>query len=250
MSILARLKKVSRPEGSGAFAIVTGPRLGGKSTAAGTLEGKTLLLQAAIRETGSRSALALAKEKGNDLEVVTFSTLDEIVSVLRELKETTEYDNIYIDSYTALTEMKYKDPKIAVILKKNMWDAFREIGDFAEDIVFLAKGLTEVAGNARVRNVFVTCALKVKTSATGDVIEAEIDTKGKMATTLLTKLGPIVVTALPPEPGPDGKLSDYRLVTKSDGTWFGRIDGVLPDRNPSVITPSDLSTVIKLWEGA
>ena len=52
------------------FCVVAGPRLGGKTTIAGTLPGKTLLLQAAVLESGSRSALKLARERGNKVAEV------------------------------------------------------------------------------------------------------------------------------------------------------------------------------------
>ena len=73
MSILAKYKLEQKQRGI--FGAITGLRLAGKSTLAGTLPGKTAMLTARLFETGSGSAIALAKQLGNYIDVYVFDTI-------------------------------------------------------------------------------------------------------------------------------------------------------------------------------
>lgn len=245
MSILDKIaKQEPAPVGKKLFAVVAGPRLGGKTTLAGTLPGKSLLLQAAVLESGSGSAKELAKRNGNNLVVWNFSSVEELAQILTELKTSEDYDNIYVDGYSAVTEMKYKDPKIAATIKKNTWDGFRDLADAAGDVMTTLKQLTYPEYAKKPRNVFLTCALKVKLDANGNIANIELDTKGNAPVSYITKLGEAVVTALPGLRTETG-VGPHRLLTKSDGTWPARIDGLLADQNPGTL-PADLGEVLKL----
>ena len=74
MSVLSRLI-AQKAEDKKLFAVVAARRLGGKTTLAGTLPGTTLMLQAAVLESGSNSAKQLAEQRGNKLVVASFTSL-------------------------------------------------------------------------------------------------------------------------------------------------------------------------------
>lgn len=248
MSILDRLKK--KPEGKKKlFGIVAGQRLAGKSTLAGTLPGKSLLLQAAVLESGSESAEALAKRAGNELAVLTFTTLDDLANIIVELGSDKTFDNVYVDSLSAVTELKYREPEIQKLLKKDNWAAFREIGETVTECIVALKALTYPDMAAKAKNVFMAMALDVKHDRNGEVNEVSLVAKGNVAVSNVTKFGEAVLTIIAPEATENGETG-YKLITKTQGWWPGRIDGVLRESNPGVIEPASLTEVIKLKEGA
>jgi hypothetical protein len=219
----------------GMFGVIAGPRLGGKTTLAGTLPGSTLLLQAALLETGSRSAQVLAKKRNADLTVETFRDLTHLRAEIDKIKSgEKQYDNYYFDGLSAITDLRYKQSDIQQMCKKNVWEGFGKLG---EDVNALLLEMKEIADSGA--NVFITCALKVNKEG-GDV---ELETKGKMAVTAITKLGEAVLTVmlLPVEGGGEKRM----LITKSAGQWPGRIDGILDEDNPGIMEP-DLTKVLAL----
>lgn len=245
MSILARIKKEGKAPAKKLFGVIAGQRLVGKTTLAGTLPGKTLLLQAAVLESGSQSAEMLAKKGGHDLSVMTFHSLAELVELVAELKQDSDFDNIYIDGLSAITEMKMKDPTTAALIKKSVWDGYRELGDFVTDVILHLKELTYPTSTKKAKNVFVTCALIAKQDKAGNVIDVALDVKGNVAVTSVTKLGECVATVYlrQTEEG-----QERVLLTKTFDYWPGRIDGILDEDNPGII-PADLSQLLKLKEG-
>jgi hypothetical protein len=247
MSVLARLKK-QQVASKKLFAVVAGPRLAGKSSLAGTLPGKTLMLQAAVLESGSESAKALAERNGYELDVVNFSTADELMEVLKEMKTDDEYDNVFVDGLSALSELRLREPKLATLLKNDNWAAFRQLGESLTEAILALKELTYAEKAKSPKNVFLTCALKIKQDKSGAIVDVELECKGNVGVTSVTKFGEAVVTVLPPIATEDG-TTGHRLITKSQDVWPGRIDGLLSDQNPGEL-PADLSQVIKLREGA
>lgn len=245
MSILQRLKKQEAEPTKAMFGIVAGPRLGGKTTLAGTLPGRTLLLQASVLESGSGSARALAAESGAQLDVLNFTSVEELQAIIAELRKDTDFDNVYVDGLSAITEMKDRDPAVVIAKKKVVWDAFRMIGEAATETILGLKELTYSDKAAKPKNVFLTCALKVKHDTNGNVNEVELEAKGNMAVSAITKLGEAVLTVLPPVTTESG-TTGHRLVTKTEGFWPGRIDGLLSKDNPGLIEPADLSKVLGL----
>lgn len=245
MSILKRLQEAKEIEGKRIFGVIAGPRLGGKTTLAGTLPGRTLLLQAAVLESGSGSAKQLATKNGNELYVATFTTVDELLGILKELRSDTDFDNVYLDGVSAVSEMKYNEPANANMRKNKtgIWDAFRAIADASKDVLRSAKELTYPELTTKPKNVFVTCALRVESK--DGVVDISLEAKGNVATSEVTKLGEAVLTVLPPVKTEQGETG-HRLISKSDGTWPGRVDGILAEDNPGLIEPADLSKVLEL----
>lgn len=226
------------------FAIVAGPRLGGKTTLAGTLPGRTIMLQAAVKESGSRSARRLAKLRGNDLTVETFADLPNLFVKLAAIAGSPEYDHVYIDGYSAINEMKWREEDVQKYARrgdKAVWDAYRVHGDYLDNLVERIKMLTE-SDAEHPKNVFLTCALRVKEEGQ----DVELEAKGRMAVTAITKLGEAVVTVL--NVPREGGALERVMLTKDHGKWPGRVDGILDDENPGVIAP-DLGVLLQLAEG-
>jgi hypothetical protein len=245
MSILDKVKKQTKLDNKKMFGIIGGLRLSGKSTIAGTLPGKTLMLQASVLESGSQSAEMLAKKLGNSLQVLNFNSLGELIEIIAELKADTEFDNVYVDGLSAVTEMKLKDPMTAALIKKSVWDGYRELGDFVTDVLLQLKELTYASSVKKAKNVFMTCALTSKQDKAGNVIDVSLDVRGNVAVTSVTKLGECVATVYlrQTEEG-----QERVLLTKTFDYWPGRIDGILDEDNPGII-PADLSQLLKLKEG-
>jgi hypothetical protein len=245
VSVLERLRKQSAPQGKKLFTIVTGQRLSGKTTVAGTLPGRTLMLQAAVLESGSDSAKELAERNGYELEVVNFANADDLLAVLKELETDTAYDHVFVDGLSAITEQKYRDPQVKKLIKNDNWSAFREIGGTADDVILQLKALTYPEKVKKPKATFLTCALKVKLDKAGTVVDVELECKGNMAVSSVTKLGEAVVTVIPPTTTESG-VTPHKLITKSQDFWPGRIDGLLADQNPGEIVPADLGKLLAL----
>jgi hypothetical protein len=245
MSILERLKKAAPTQEKKLFCVVAGPRLAGKTTLAGTLPGRTYLLQAAVLESGSESAKALAAKNKHELYVDTFSSVEELLTKLDELKTDTDFDQVFVDGLSALTEQKMRDPRIAKLVKTDNWAAFRELGESISDAILRMKELTYAEKVKKPKNVWLTCALSIKQDKNGSIVDVSLEAKGNVAVTSITKLGEAVVTVLPPLKTENG-VGSHRLITKTEDVWPGRIDGVLAEQNPGIIEPADLRAVLKL----
>jgi hypothetical protein len=243
VSILAKIKAAKKVENKKLFAVVASKRLGGKTTAAGTLPGRTLLLQAAVLESGSESAQKLASNKGNELHVVNFMNVNELIQYAEELLKDEDFDNVYIDGVTAITEQLTSDPKIAAIIKKNVWDGYAAVGAGVTDVMLALKKLTYSEHTKKPKNVFVTCSLTTKNDANGNITDVELEAKGRVAVSQITKLGEAVITIVKVQTE-NGEVRS--LLTKSQGHWPGRIDGILDDENPGLIEEADLSQVLAL----
>jgi hypothetical protein len=245
MSILDRLKAQDKQEGKKLFGVVAGPRLGGKSTLAGTLPGKTLMLQVAVLESGSKSARALSESLGNQLDVLSFSSMEELTAITKDLATDTTYDNVYLDGLSALSELKIREPRIQALIKKDVWSGYRELGDDISNTLLQIKALTYPSATKKPKNVIVTCALAVKTGPNGNVVDVELEAKGRVAVTQVTKLGEFVVTVLPPIETESGSTG-HRMLTRTVDNWPGRADGVLDSENPGMIAPANLGELFKL----
>jgi len=242
LSILDRIKAEKKVTGKKLFGVIAGRRLSGKSTIAGTLPGRTLMIQASILESGSESAVSLARLLKNDLYVTTFNSPSDLMRIIKELEQDKDFDNIYIDGVTAVTEQLTVDPRISAITKKNNWDGFRELGIEVRAFMHAAKNLTYPGNAAKAKNVFVTCSLKTKSDPNGNIIDVEMEAKGNVAVSEITKLGEAVITLVKVQTD-DGEVR--KLLTKSQGYWPGRIDGLLDQENPGMIDP-DLGQVLAL----
>ncbi len=217
------------------FAVIAGPRLGGKTTISGTLPGKTHMLQAAVLESGSRSAQVLAKRRGNELIVEEF---DDLVDLWPKLDKAfkSDADHIFIDGYSAINDLRWGMDDVQRVHKNNAFQAYDVHG---QDMVKLLRRIKEYSYGDK--NVFITCALKVE--AKDNAVDVRLECKGKMAVTEITKIGEAVLTvALLPS---EGGVLKRTLITKSVDSWPGRIDGILDDQNPTTMEP-DLGLVLQL----
>ena len=237
MGILDKIKE-SRSE-EGVFAVVAGLRLSGKSTLAGTLKGKTIMLQAKTLETGSKSALQLAKKNKNKLDIASFESLAELIELMEEVKAM-DYDTVYIDGLSAVNEMKYFSPEVQKIIKKNVWDGYRELGDSLRRFLLFAKELSTK------KDVILTLALDPKFDANGSLVEAKVALKGNVTINEVTRLCPVVISVTSGYNDKDELVR--KLLTKGDGVLPGRIDSILDEDNPSEL-PADLSKVFDLIKG-
>jgi hypothetical protein len=234
MSLLEKLKE--KKSKSGMFAVLAGFRLSGKSTAAGTIPGKTLMLQAKILETGSDSAGELAKKLKNKLDIVSFESLTELVELMTEAKGM-DYDTIYIDGLSAVNEMKYFSNDVQKLAKKNIWDSYRELGDSLRRFILFAKELSET------KNVIMTMALDPKLDVNGMIVEAKPALKGNVTINEVTRLCPVVISVTT-EYDEEGNLV-RKFLTKGDGVLPGRIDSILDEDNPSEVPPT-FAAIFKL----
>lgn len=238
LSVLERMKQLRRNNQGGLFGVIAGPRLSGKTTLAGTLPGKTVLLYPELEEAGPGSAEELAAKLGNDLTVVTFRSIytgtaeaPSLMELISMLREDDEIDNIYIDGISAISDMIYSQSDVQVLLKKNVWDGFRDIGDKLSTIMNEIKILTttEVVKH---KNVFITMALSPKLDSAGNMIDVVFDVKGNVAVTQITKKCPFVgVLATAEVEGKDERV----LLTQTFAGWPARIDGLLDDDNPGFV---------------
>jgi hypothetical protein len=244
--ILARVKKQTAEGDKKLFAAVCAPRLVGKTTLAGTLPGKTLLLQVAVLESGCKSAQALAEQLGNDLTVLSVATLDEWEAIIDELSKDKEFDNVYVDGLTAINEVIFRDPKTQALKNRDSFKGYALIGETTDGILTELKRLTYQADNAKAKNVFVTVALKVESD--NGVNDVKLEVKGKVSVTSITKLAEAVLTVVPPVKTESG-TTPHTLLTKSDGVWPGRVDGLLESQNPGVVSPANLTTFLNLLNG-
>jgi hypothetical protein len=241
VGILSEL--AAQEQEAGIFAVVAGARTAGKSTIPGTLPGKTLMLQAELLETGSKSALNLAKELGNDLTVVSFGSVAQLTEVLQD-PDIAGFDNVYIDGLSAVTDMLFNTPEIKKATKKNTWDGFRDLWIAATDLLLLAKGMSAT------HNVFFSLAIKEKYDAQGNLIAVEPETKGNATIGSIQKLCPTVLyTVAESWEDDDGEVhTQRRLITGYRGVYAGRIDSLLDKQNPGIMD-ADLSKVIQLIKG-
>ena len=221
------------------FGIIAGKRLGGKTTLAGTLPSKTLMLQAEVYESGAISASRLAKKNGNELVVRSFDSLRSLDDYIAKLKDDESYENVYVDGFSAMTEMKSREFDYVELAKRNVWDAFSLLGQQIGDTLIALKKLSYPNYAKKPKNIFVTTALRVKVDSNGHQ-DVELEGVGRVAVTSVTKLGDHVLTIVN-DTNEDGSTT-RKLITKSRGVWPGRLSGVLDDDNPGVLPP-DLSKI-------
>jgi hypothetical protein len=232
MEIMSKKKK------EGAFGVVGGFRLGGKTTLAGTLPGKTKLLYANLLETGYKAALALAKKRGNKLEEEAFVDLSDLVAKLAEAADS-DVDNIYIDGISAVCEMKMDEEEVKKASKKSVWDGYFLLAQATKKLILLCKEISEKTGKV----IFVTLPYKSKLNANGDIVKVEADILGNATINSITKYCPIVL-AVDTEYDEDGN-GQRILYTASTEQIPARVDHILEEDNPRKIK-ADFVEVFKL----
>ena len=234
MSVLDKYKFELKKRGI--FGAVTGERLSGKSTLAGTLPGKTAMLVTELFETGAGSAIQMAKKMGNMLDVYKFDNISSLLEIAEAASKS--YDNIYIDSASGITEVMYRTPEMQALIKKNSWDGFRFLAEKVEDLMLRTKELTE---NSKLNILYTVALVKDKD---GDLVP---ETKGNAVVKNIRAIFPVVL-ALRPSYNEDGKSTAPTLVTSSSYPYMARLDDLLIENNPGVMD-ADLSKVLKLLKG-
>lgn len=235
MGILDNINQAKKA--SGKLILIGGKRLSGKSSLAGTMPGKTLLVWHKTLETGYESALELAKEHGNHLDELAFETLDELATVIANVAEL-GYDNIYIDSLGAVAEQKIKQLNTAMEVnnlsarkkedKITVWDVYRDLGD---DIINLMITLKLLAADSGV-NIVVTVAYKYDKNDS-----LEVDMPGQMTMGFIKKVCPTVM-AIVELPNEETGEFERKLITRTSGENPARVDGWLHHRNPGQFEPN------------
>lgn len=221
-------ERVGREQSKGKFFLVGGQRLDGKTTIAGTLKGKTLLVQSDLLEAGAASAEALALREGNSLDVVSFSSISDLYEILED-KEVLGYDNVYVDGISAINELVTMREDFQKAAKKNIWDAYRLVGDeMTKCMIFLKR-----MANENSINVGVTLAYKLRD--VNGVLTLEPDVKGNVTISQIQKLVPIVL-GVRKKFDEDGNMKRV-LVTKSDELYPARIDSLLDENNSGEVAP-------------
>ena len=241
MSILLKKRLIARDQG--VFGVVLGERLAGKSTLAGTLNGKTIMLTAGLFETGSGSAQAKAKELGNHLDVSQFDSITELHEMIAEIADS-DYDNVYIDGASGITELLYRSPEIKAALKKNTWDGFRDIADRVEDHMLATKSLASQAN----KNVFYTMSVAPEMDKMGNVLQLKPEQKGGATVKNMKAIFPVVISIKSRYDDEGNQMDAPELVTKTNGLHSGRLDDLLSEDNPGVV-PADLSLIVNLLRG-
>jgi hypothetical protein len=239
MSLLKSKRKVIANRG--AFVAVLAPRLGGKSTLAGTLPGRSAMFTTRTFETGSASAEKLAKDLGAHLDVFEFSSGKELIAMAKEAVDE-GYENLYVDGVSGLTELAFRSPEVTKKMTTNVWDAYALLGDTVEEVLLSLKEIAEKDGGP---NIFVTAAIEPKHDAAGNVIEMVVESRGKSVLKGLRRLFPVVVSLVPAYDDDGNKLDVPQMLCKTDGVHPGRIDSLLAQDNPGRLD-ADLQQLITL----
>jgi len=236
MSILDKYKPAPS---KGLFSLITALRLGGKSTLAGTLPGKTAYVQAAWRETGRESAVKLSEKLGNNITCAEFENLVDLDKIINEVIASKEFDHLYIDGLTAISHQVGDLPQVDAIMNRDQWKGFAEVNKHMASFI---RNLKQVSVKTDM-NIFLTLALKYEANKAG-LMEMTPDCYGKAYLSLFTGMGPAVL-AVNNYIDENGE-AQHELITKSDGMYSARIDSILTEDNPGKIRPASLATVLEL----
>lgn len=228
MGIIAERLKQSQSN-RGLFICVAGPRFGGKTTVLGTLPGKTLLIDIASKESGSRGAVAMAKKLGNEVDVVIGKDCQDAADLVKEAVDA-GYDNVAIDGISALTEVEVESSKFKMLERQNVWKAYGHVGD---QVKALIKTLKEAASEHNI-NIVITAALSEKSNSEGVVTETSLFAKGKVALDEIKGRCPYFVVAQQVQSGKsdEGLIRILRTKTDDAGVYQARLDGIFDAANP------------------
>jgi hypothetical protein len=236
MSLISTLKQ-QRQASNGFFCAIGGARMAGKSTIAGTLPGKTIIIQPRGMEAGNQSPVVLAEQLGNSLDMIEVESIAQLFEVVAD-EELLSYDNIYVDGISAITDMLFLSPEFAAKTKKNKWDGFDYIKQNVQRLIMQLKHLADT-GN---KNVFLTYALEPKFDENGNVKEVVLVAKGNASRSMIEGQGSNVV--LISEATDKGEIK-RGIFTKNRGPYSARVGDILDEGNPGIIR-ADLSELLKL----
>lgn len=231
MGLISRLLD-ERQKQKGFFAAIGGERLAGKSTIAGTLPGKTLLVQPAAIEAGNLSPKVLAESLGNTLDIVELARYQDFFELLSD-EEILAYDNLYIDGISAVTEQIYRSPEyVAKTADGNVFKGFALIHDVVDDLIGALKNFSAKHD----KNVFVTFATESLRGPGGAVNEVKVIAKGKFPSKFVEKAaGNVLQVVLHQDE--DGSTKRV-LVVGTTGPYHARIGDILEGQLPKAMSPN------------
>lgn len=178
---MLEIKKADSIHSDGLKALIYSDAGVGKTTLASTLDmNKTLVISF---ESGLLSILD--EESGADIQYVEPTSLTELRNVYEallqpEYKE--QFDNIFIDSLTEISEMMFKEYKANPALYTGRQDTLKLYGEVQNDMIALVKAFRDLKGY----NVFMTALEESVVKQMKDV--ASIAMIGKK---LGTKMAPL-----------------------------------------------------------
>lgn len=251
MSILEKVKK--QESGNKVFGLVTGKSGAGKTTLAGTLPNRTLLLQVRGKEFGAETAKAIAAKNGNKLDAYSVSTPEELLAIAEELTTDKTYDNVYVDGITALTNIIAEEPEIRNLVEArkggNPWAGYERINTRAVQVREAFAPLVYESGADKPKHVFFTLAVRVDVDGENEAALAP-EMKGKATYSTFTRPSPTIIhVGERTVEVSDGEVKTERvLVIKNHGPIVARVNGVLDEDNPGIIAP-DLSQLLALIGG-
>jgi len=250
LKLIADQKKIQNKY----FGIIQGVRGAGKTcTTVGTLPGKVLLIQAA-KESGAASALTLAKERGNTVDIIKFYELDNdndkagefsLKTIIKNLSTAYKsYDHIVIDSIIEITDMAFDLPEIQSAIDKNVWEGYSKLAQkvtkYLDDLLSLTKDI----------NVFLLLSVEERIDPNGKICEVKPSMRGQASTAFILKKANMIITIKSFDiVAEDGKSKiERRLILKNYNKYINRLDGILDSKNPGVLPP-DMSLVLNLIKG-
>lgn len=192
--------------------VIYAPSKYGKTTLAGTLEGKTLIVSA---ESG------LLSLHNKEIDYVEVNSLKEIREVISEISKGTDYENIFFDSLTEIgdyyvEEAKQMFPDPAKALP--MWGHYNK--EFKKFIKF-TRDMSDY-------NVFYTCLMKTDKDNIGRQTHLP-DIAGSMASKLPQFFDEIMSIVLFEK---DDKEKRLLLTTPTNGFICGDRSGLLDKYEP------------------
>lgn len=226
MSLHDRIKAAKNKKTK--FMVVAGRRFGGKSSSLGTLPGKTLIIEITDKEAGADGAVAVAREQGNTVDVVTGIDCEDTLGLAREAFEA-GYDNVAVDGLSALSEVEAEKPKVKKMLNAGgnaVFGGWRVIGGELTNLIQELKALSLEFN----KPVVLTLALKEKLDGEGNVVHLDPECKGNLAISFIKgKCKTFLIARKATDK--DGKPL-YVIQTRDDDVYNARIDGVLAKDNP------------------
>lgn len=243
MSILAKVSKQEHVAAATSYALIVGRSSSGKTTVAGSVPGKTLLLQIRDREFGCESAIALARSLGNEVIPYSISTIQELLDIAIELRTDKDYDNVYVDGWSAITFMLAESPDIAPMIEgRKGGNSFVGYARIQTDVAKIQKAYAELTypDIIKPKSVFFTLAIDVKTDANGVATDIVPVMKGKASYQEFTRPSPTIVT-LAVQHSEEGERRI--MLTKNHGPYLARINGILDKDNVGIMEP-DLSLIM------
>lgn len=232
-------KADERRRTQGFFAAIGGDRLAGKSTIAGTLPGRTLIVQPQDIEAGNLSPIELAEKLGNHLDLLELDQYQKFFTLLED-PDIHSYDNIYVDGISAFTKQIYQSPEYAKkTANGNVFDGFRLISDMSDTLIRSYKRFSKDYN----KNVFITFATEAIRGPDGAVAEVKTLSKGNNPKKFVEEAAGNVlqIVLVPAEDGSSQRV----LFTTTTGPYTARLGDLLPGTVPAAVTP-DLKELLTL----